>query len=433
MKEFLKSKFTKNAGWLIGGRIYQMFTNLLVSLLMARYLGPSNYGLINYAASWTALFTSICTLGINSLLVNELLKDESREGTILGSTIALRLISCTLSAVTIVALAWAMNPEEPIAVQVVALYSGALIFQAFDTINYWYQAHMRSRVSAVVAMIGYTAVTVYKIVLLVTGSSVRWFAAAHMVEYAVVACLSLVCYHAHAGGERLRFSLKAGMDLLGRSYHFILSGMMVAFYGQMDKIMLKSMLDDAAVGYYSAALSVCSVWPFVIAAVIDAAKPLILTEFSRNYEKYERYLTVLYGVIIYVSLTMAVLISAFSGPIIRLLYGPSYMAARSALCIVTWYTAFSYLGVARSIWLVPHNKIKYEKYIAACGAAANLCMNLLFIPRWGVNGAAAATLLTQIITNFLVGFFIPEIRRNNLLVLRGFTFWKQLKAPGGAR
>lgn len=428
MKEILKSKFSQNAFWLIAGRVYQMLTNLLVSLLMARYLGPSNYGLINYAASWTALFTSVCTLGINSILVNELLRGKDTEGTILGSAIGMRLASCVLSAVTIITLAAALNPEDPITIQVVAIYSGALLFQAFDTINYWYQAHMRSRVAATVAMVGYTAVTIYKVILLVTRQSVHWFAASHIVEYAVVAMLLVVFYCRHKDpGQHLRFSLKTGKELLSRSYHFILSGMMVAVYGQMDKIMLKSMLDDAAVGYYSAALSVCSVWPFVIAAVIDAAKPLILVEFSRNYEKYKKYLTVLYGAIIYVSVVAATLITLFSGWIIRLLYGEAYMAAQGALCIVTWYTAFSYLGVARSIWLVPHNQIRYEKYIAASGAAANLCLNAVLIPLWGINGAALATLLTQILTNFVVGFFIRDIRENNKLILKAFVFWKHFE------
>ena len=61
--ELLKGKLAQNAGWLIGAKIYQLVTNLAISMLMARYLGPSNFGLVNYAASFTTLFTAICTLG----------------------------------------------------------------------------------------------------------------------------------------------------------------------------------------------------------------------------------------------------------------------------------------------------------------------------------------------------------------------------------
>ena len=103
------------------------------------------------------------------------------------------------------------------------------------------------------------------------------------------------------------------------------------------------------------------------------------------------------------------------------------MGARGALCILCWDTAFSYLGVARSIWMVPNGKQKYEKYIAGSGAVCNLILNTVMIPVWGVNGAAIATLITQIFTNFIVGFFFREIRENNFLILKAFCFWKYLK------
>lgn len=428
IKQALSAKMTKNAFWLIGVKVYQVLVNLVVTMLMARYLGPSNYGLISYAASFTALFSSFCTLGINSIVVNELLRDEAHRGKILGSAIGMRLISSALSVVTIVALAWALNPNEPTTIAVVLIYSTTLIFQCFDTLNYWYQSQLRSRVAAVVSAVGYTVATVYKICLLVTGKDVRWFAASHVVEFALIALLLVATYcRSKPGDQRLRFSGKLSKGLLSRSYHFILSGLMVAIYGQMDRIMLKSMLDETAVGYYSAASTICTMWPFVLAAIIDSAKPVILAQFGVDKERFEKYMIRLYGAILYVAFAAAIAITLLSKYIILILYGEAYISAQGALCILCWETAFSYLGVARSTWLVPFGKQKYEKYIAASGAVCNLILNAVMIPLWGVNGAAVATLLTQVITNFVVGFLFRDIRRNNLLILKGFCFWWYLK------
>lgn len=419
---------TQNAFWLIGAKVYHVLVNLIITMLMARYLGPSNYGLINYAASITALFTSFCTLGINSILVNELLHDEPHRGEILGSAIGMRLISSALSVVTIVALAWALDPDEPMTIAVVLIYSTTLIFQCFDTLNYWYQSQLRSRTAAIASAVGYTAASVYKIVLLVLQKDVRWFAASHVVEFALVAILLLAAYRRDAaGGQKLRFSKKIGVPLLKRSYHFILSGLMVSLYGQMDRVMLKSMLDETAVGFYSAASTVCTMWPFILAAIIDSAKPVILAQYGKNTEQFEKYLVRLYGAVLYVAFAAAIAITLLSKYIIQILYGQEYLAAQGALCILCWDTAFSYLGVARSTWLVPQGKQKYEKYIAASGALCNLVLNALLIPLWGVNGAAFATLLTQIFTNFVVGFFFKDIRHNNVLILRGFRVWRYLK------
>ena len=87
---FSNNRIVKNAGWLIGGKIAQMILNLVVGLLTARHLGPSNYGIINYANAYIAFFSSLCTLGINNILVKELIDNPKREGEILGSSILLR-------------------------------------------------------------------------------------------------------------------------------------------------------------------------------------------------------------------------------------------------------------------------------------------------------------------------------------------------------
>lgn len=428
--ELLKGKLAQNAGWLIGAKVYQLVINLAVSMLMARYLGPSNYGLVNYAASFTTLFTALCTLGIDSILVNELLTNRSNNGRQLGSAIGLRLCSSSLSVATILGLAWALNPQEPITIQVVLLYSISLIFQSFDSINCWFQANLESKVTAAVGAAGYTISAIYKAFLLISQKDVRWFAAAHAVEYAFVAMLFLVSYRRSRNRiQPLRFDRKTGTDLLSRSYHFIISGMMIALYGQMDRVMLKSMIGESAVGYYSCASTISSFWAFVLVAIIDAAKPVILANYSEHKRAFEVGLIRLYGVIIYLSALAALGLSLLSRPLILVMFGAAYLPARGTLCILSCGTAFAYLGVARSIWMVPNEKQKYAKYIAACGATGNLILNLLLIPRLGITGAAIATVATQIFNNFVLGFLMPPIRENNMLILKAFVFWRYLKEP----
>ena len=427
--ELLKGKLAQNAGWLIGAKVYQLVINLVISMLMARYLGPSNFGLVNYAASFTTLFTAICTLGIDSILVNELLQNRNN-GKLLGSAIGLRLCSSSLSVVTILGLAWALNPDEPITIQVVLLYSISLMFQSFDSINSWFQANLESKVTATVSAAGYTVAAIYKAFLLITEKDVRWFAAAHAVEYAFVAMLLLLSYRRSRNRvQPIRFDRKLGTDLLSKSYHFIISGMMIALYGQMDRVMLKSMISEEAVGYYSCASTISSFWAFVLVAIIDAAKPVILAKFSENKRAFEVGLIRLYGAIIYLSALATLGLSLLSKPLVLILFGAEYLPARGTLCILSCGTAFSYLGVARSIWLVPQGKQKFAKYIAACGATGNLILNLLLIPRLGIAGAAIATVATQIFNNFILGFLMPPIRENNKLVLKAFVFWRYLKEP----
>ena len=96
---FLKNKEVKNAGWLIGGKVAQMVLSLFVGVLSARFLGPSNYGLISYANALIAFFMSLCTLGINSVIVKELIDRPDEEGVTLGSAICFRLASSFCSVI----------------------------------------------------------------------------------------------------------------------------------------------------------------------------------------------------------------------------------------------------------------------------------------------------------------------------------------------
>lgn len=415
-----KRAFVKNSSWLIGGKIAHMVISLIISMITARYLGPSNYGLLNYAASFAAFATPLCTLGLTSIMVNEIINKEEQTGTILGTAITLRIASSVLSIVGIFLVAFCLNYNEVDTIIVVLLYSFSLLFQAFDSINYFFQAKLLSKYPTIVTLIAYLIVCSYKVVLLILNKSVEWFALSYVVDYFCIALFLFIVYKIKHG-PKLSFSLKTAKHLFSRGYHFILSGLMVAIYGQTDKIMLKSMLNSNAVGFYSTANAVCVIWVFLLSAIIESARPLILEKHKDDKEAFEFRLTRLYSSIIYISFLVSILFCIFAEPVIMFLYGNDYLPSVGCLRILTWATAFSYLGVARSIWMVPEEKQKYEKFIAAGGAVCNVLLNLALIPLIGVEGAAVATLITQLITNFIIGFIIRPIRRNSVLILKAFN------------
>ena len=127
----------------------------------------------------------------------------------------------------------------------------------------------------------------------------------------------------------------------------------------------------------------------------------------------------LYAVVFYVSMGVAVLFNIFAELVIYILYGKAYLPAAMPLRIVSWYTAFSYLGVARSAWIVSKNRQRHLIKIYAAAAIGNVALNYLLIPIWGASGAALASLAAQIITGFLLPFFIKDLRENAVLMLEG--------------
>ena len=420
INRLLGSKEGKNASWIIAGRVAQMILSFLVSIFTARYLGPSHYGTINYAAAYVTFFTSLCTLGINSVIIKDFVDHPDEEGLALGTSIVLRAVSSVLSSLMIIGIVSVVDSGERVTIEVAALCSVALVFQIFDTINYWFQSRYQSKVTAVATLVAYFATSVYKIVLLALQKNVQWFAFANSVDYIILAIFLFNAYRRNEG-PRLRFSWEKGKSLLRRSYHYILSGMMVAIYGQTDRLMLKQMLDEASVGYYSLAASINYMWVFVLQAIIDSVYPTIMALYKSGDEAaFDRKNRQLYAIVIYVSVFVAILFVLFGKYAIVLLYGEAYEPAVQPLRIITWYTIFSYLGVARNAWIVCKDNQKYLKYMYVGAAVMNVLLNLCFIPIWGASGAAFASLLTQILTSLVLPCFIKDMRPNVKLMLEAF-------------
>ena len=413
------NKEAKNASWLIGGKIAQMVLSFFVSILTARYLGPGNYGIISYVNAYVAFFTSLCTLGINAVIIKDFVEKPQEQGKTIGTTLAMRFVSSFLSAVMIVCIVNVADRGEPTTIVVAVLCSISLLFQVFDTFNYWFQSRYESKVTSIATFIAYAATALYRIVLLALQKDVVWFAFATAVDYMVLGAILLYFYKKN-NGPRLSISIEKGKNLLGRSYHYILSGMMVAVYGQTDKFMLKQMLDETSVGFYSLASTVNLMWVFVLQAIIDSLNPTIMRLYEKNREQFNRKNRQLYAIVIYVSMAAAICFVLFAPLIIKILYGNAYMPAVGPLRIITWYTIFSYLGVARNAWIVCENQQKYLKYMYLSAAVINVVLNYFMIPIWGASGAAMASLLTEISTSIILPYFIKDMRPNITLIGEAF-------------
>lgn len=395
--------------WDIGGKVFQMILTLVVGMLTARYLGPSNYGIIGETASYVSFFSVICQLGFTSTAVKEIMDHKENQGEILGTTIFFRICTSLISSVAITGLLYIIKDGDKVIVWVAFLQSLSLIFQSFDMIHYWYQSRLETEVSVKIQSLAYVVMAVYKIAILALGKSVEWFAFSTALEAAVVG-IALVWVYRRGEGAKLSISLSAGKEILQRSYHFILSGLMVTIYSQMDKIMLGEMLSETAVGFYTAATKVSTMWSFVLTALINSSRPVIISGRSKSYDLYIKQNKRLYAAIIWIGIAAGLVISIFGKWIILLLYGREYLPATSSLQISAWYTMFAMLGTARGIWIVCEDKSRYVKYYLGIGAVINVLLNYLLIPQFGPGGAAAATLATQIFTAVLAPAIFKDTR-----------------------
>lgn len=416
----MKNSVFKNASWIIACKIVQSILSFIIGLITARYLGPSNYGIISYVASIVSFAMPIMQLGFNNTLVKEFIKCPDSEGKILGTSLVLNIISsifCIIGSVSFVAL---VNDGKKETILVCVLYSLTLLFHATEMTQYWFQSKLLSKYPSIAALCAYVVVSAYKIFLLVTQKNVVWFAFSQVLDFALISVMQLLIYK-KLGGQKLTFNWKLGKEMLSRSKYYIIPSFMVMIFHHTDRIMINLMMSETETGFYSAAITCIGISGFVFAAITDSARPIILEAKNHNLELYEKRIIQLYSIITFLSLAQSIGMTLLAKPLVFLLYGTEYSKTAEILMVAVWYITFGHYGTVRNIWILAEGKQKYLTGINVAGALANVALNLCMIPLWGAVGAAVASVITQFFTNVIIGFMWKPIRKNNYLMMKSLN------------
>ena len=336
----------------------------------------------------------------------------------MGSVFGMRMISGVLSIVSVMTYIFIFNSDDNVIIITTFLQSFILIFEAFDLIDFWFQSKLKSKNVSIAKSIAYVVMSVYKIVLLILGKSVEWFAFASSLEYIVILIILFRMYFKN-GGQKLKFSFNEGKKLIKQGYHFILASLMITLYTQMDKIMLGELRSEAEVGLYSVAIAISNLWGFIPNAIITSMRPTIYEAKKSNEQIYKKRTRQLYALVFWCGIIFALGTTIFSGLIIDVLYGEQYKGAEMALKIVSWSTIFAYIGSARSVWIVCEDKNRYSKKYVFWGAVINLILNFIMIPRIGITGAAIATLIAQVVVAIVAPLFYKETKNSVKEIIDG--------------
>ena len=415
-----KNKVVKNAKWIIVCKVIQSLLQLVIGMLCARYLGPANYGIINYASSIVAFVLPIMQLGLQATLVQEFTENPHKEGKIMGTSLVMDLVSSLFCMGLVAAFVSVANHGEWETIIVCMLFSISLIFRAFELLQCWFQYKLQSKFPSIVMLCAYVVVSLYRVFLLVTSKNILWFAVVNSVDYGIIG-ISLLIIYSKLSSQKLEFSLSLVKTLFNRSKYYILASMMVTLFQNTDHIMLKLISGDAENGFYTAAITSAAVAQFVYVAIVDSMRPVILACKKDGKPEYEKNLSRLYCVITYLGLAQAVGFTIFATIIIKILFGEEYLPAVPVLQVLVWYIAFSYMGSVRNVWILAEGKQSMLWKINLAGALMNVAINACLIPVLGAIGAATASLFTQIFTNFILGFIVKPLRENNRILLKGLN------------
>lgn len=389
-------KIMGNTGWLFFDKILRMGMGMLVGVWVARYLGPEQFGLFNYTTAIVALFTAIATLGLNSIVVRDLVKHPEDASVTLGTAFLLQLIGGVMATVAAVITVSIMRPNDATPRIIVAIVGSVMVFKSSDVIRYWFEARVQSKYTVWVENAAFLIFAAIKVGLILATAPLLAFVWVVLAEAVLVAVLLLLIYTQQ--GNRLgawRCHYARTQSLLQDSWPLILSGLAAMLYMRIDQIMLGQMLDDTAVGIYSAAVRISEVWYFIPMTIIPSIFPTIMAAKNKDSQLYYKNFKRLFDIMAILALSLAIPLSFGAEWITTLLYGPQFTESAKVLIIHIWGSLFVFSGLASSRWFIIENLQRYTLYRTLAGCATSLLLNYILIPQHGPIGAAWASVISQ--------------------------------------
>jgi O-antigen/teichoic acid export membrane protein len=415
-------KIVDNIGWLFFDKVLRMGVGLLVMVWVARYLGPQEFGLFNFGTAFVGLFGAVTGLGLQSIVVRDIVRDPTCKEETLGTAAVMQLGGGVLAYGLILGTIFWLRPDDVLAKWLVAILGSMMLFKASEVAIYWFESQVLSKYTVWVQNGSFLVFAAVKLALIFGNAPLLAFAWATVAEAALFALLLLAMLGMHGLGLRkLKISLTRAKAMLADSWPLLLSGLAIATYMKVDQIMLGQMLGDEAVGIYSAATRISEVWYFIPMMIVASVFPAMLEAKKQSDVVYQQRFQRLYDLMVWLSFAVALPMTFLAGPVVVFLYGPAYAAAGTVLAIHVWASVFVFLGVASSQWFIAENRQILSFQRTLLGLVINIVLNYIFIPRFGAAGAAYATILSQASVGLLYDVFQKETRPMFKMKIKSFN------------
>lgn len=421
-------RIVDNISWLFFDKILRMGVGLLVGVWVARYLGPEQFGQMNYAIAFVALFGAIAGLGLNGIVIRDIVRDPESANVTLGTAFILQAFAGLLAMVLAIVTIAILKPDDEFTRIMVIVMSVSLILKATDAIKYWFEAHVQSRYVVWIENGVFVIMAMFRVAMILTEASLMAFVWLTLVETLIISIGLVWLYVTRISlSELFNVSISRAKTLMNDSWPLLFSAIAVTLYMRIDMIMLEEMSSAREVGIYAAATRISEIWYFIPMVIVSSVSPSLVVLFNKNKALYLSGLRRLYSLMFWLSIIGSSLIFAFSEFIATTLFGNEFSGTASVLSIHLWSGIAVFLGVASSQYLLIEQLQKYSLYRTLIGVVFNVALNLIFIPSMGAKGAALATLISYFIATYSLIIFKATRRHGVMLITSPFLFKKSKK------
>lgn len=412
-----------NTGWQFADHLVRMAVGLAVGIWLARYLGPERFGLFSYALAFVALFAPFGTLGLEDILVRDVVRAPERKDEILGTAFALRLAGGAVSFAAALGTIFVLRPADALSHWLVGIVAAGTVFQAFHVIEFWFHSQVQARYAVLAKGGAFVACSLAKVGLILAGAPLVAFAWVALVEVAA-GTFGLVTAYRWTGNRlgRWRSGLGAAAKLLADGWPLMLSAMVTAVYLRIDQVMLGHLVGDEEVGIYAVAVRLAEVWYFIPTALYWSVYPAIVEAKGIGEELFYDRLQRFYNLAALTAYAVALPTTVIAHWLVPTLFGEAFARGGLMLAVLIWANVFSSLEIARSAFLTAMNWTRLYLATVTLGCALNIALNYWLIPLYGGMGAVIASLAAYWFAAHGSCFLFRPLRRTGTMLTRALVY-----------
>jgi O-antigen/teichoic acid export membrane protein len=420
-------RYGANTAWLFSEQVLRMVAGFFVGVWVARYLGPEKFGIFSYSLAFVSLFGGIAKLGLDGIVVRDLVKEPEKKEIYLGTSFWLKLIGgiITFLIITIILLIQSILTSHLFTSTnlYILIIAFGIIFQSFEVIDFYYQATVQAKYISVRKMIQLFLSSIIKIILVLVKADLIWFVLVTLFDAISLAIFSWWIYKSQGLPNFIKyFDLKVAKRLLKDSWPIASSSLFIGVYRKIDQVFLQNLCDSQSVGIYNAAMRLIEIWLFIPVIVNLSLYPALVNAYNKSKELYYKRMENLFMLYSVIFMSIGIIFVFFSNKLVIFLYGLKYIESAKILPLLTWSSIFISAETIVGSILRIENKTKYVLYSTIWGAILAIILNPILIKKAGIFGATYTFLISTFTASLLFLLFYNETRKIFFLALKSILF-----------
>lgn len=422
-----KQKIYSNLFWSLNGKIVNLLGSLFVGILVTRYLGPEQFGLMNYVISYVMLFQILASFGLDSIEIREEARSKQEYNKYIGTAFGLKLSLGVVVLILCVATSLLLEADR-FTTSMVALYAISMIANSFNVIRNYFMAIVDNEYVVKSEIARVIVGALIKVALVISGAGLVWFIAATTFDTVLVAGGYVVSYKKKAGRlTAWSFDRKTAAFLLRESFPLMFTSAAVIIYQRIDQVMIGQMLDNNAVGMFSVAVRIVDIIIYIPFILSDTLTPVLVSAREKSDDEYRQKAQRFINISFWSTFLVALVVSLLSKWILLLLFGRQYVGAGIVLAVLAFKSVTVALSSSAGKMLIIEGIQKWAILRDITGCIVCVSLNYFLLPRYGIIAAAFIAIMSNLTAGYLSDAFIPAYRHIFVRQTRVFCGgWKDL-------